>query len=123
MEKNKAILATAAVERVQSKIKAEQAVAIRLEQERQLANASPILREMIADGYNDAKKTDAFKGKIKSWLERMEKNETETVEIAQLLSEWWKKNLTKEWEKPATASPKTQEHLRRLKNVVDRLKE
>ena len=122
MEKNKAILAAAAAERIQSKIKAEQAAAIRQEQERQLANASPVLRAMIADGYHEAKRTDAFKGKIKVWLDRMEKEEANTMEIARLLSEWWKKNLTKEWEKPSSASPRSQEHLKRLKNVVERLK-
>lgn len=99
-------------------LKEKQAAAAQLEHEQALAAASPQMREMVADGYDGL--PDAFKGKIKGWLDRMEKNEEESAEIANLLAAWWKKNAPGEWEKLSSASKKSQEHLQRLRKVLNR---
>lgn len=88
----------------------------RKEQERheKIAAMSPLRREMEMDGYSD--NLEKFMATINTWLGRMENSPPdEKLEIARLLSDWYKEKKNDQWERP---NKKNKEKIARIKKSL-----
>ncbi len=86
--------------------------------EQELANLSPIRREMEIDDYSSDQ--DKFMVQLTGkWLGKMEETavpEAERREIAQLLMGWYKKNRPEQWDKPR--NEKNRKKVERIKAAL-----
>lgn len=88
----------------------------KLNQEIYRKDMTPLQIEMEEDGYSDSNH-QIFMGTLNNkWLNRMETNEEEAQEIAQLLADWYLKRLPEQWEKPI--NPKNKDKVRRIKKAL-----
>lgn len=83
--------------------------------EEELAQMNPIQREMAEDGYNDDPER-FMEALTKKWLDRMETEIENQVEIAQQLKAWYLTNRQDQWYKP---KGKNKEKVQRIKNILE----